>query len=571
MQGWALKETREKQLAWLVCLGLVGAVFGLYALTLTRFYHGDAIHHAAVVEGLRPHTNYFRPGHLLLFPLFESWYSLWRFFGYTGRAIVSLQWLNVIAGALAVGFIWASLQCVWRKISVTLPLALFAGGGFGLWWVSVDAHGYSIPVLCLCVALWLLMRETSNCKPRSPLFVGLSVGFLHALATLIHQMAALAGPGILLFLLLVHRRRSWRMRASAAYVLVGMLVVGTTYLGIAFTTVGARSLTQFSEWLVSAKAEGPFGTPFHPGYVVPKFLRGFAQMFVWYRDESSLVGRQYLEGKISLGVALHRLNLVPLVIFWCVTLAAIAWLLIRARPVLRQRGPWLVALIVWLGTYLVFFMWWLFPDPWKWTFVLGPFLILMAVSIAELSRRASKRVNRMNRLIPAALWVLAGGCVLNNWMVRMSPESEANNNSLLQMSKKLGAEMNENDVMFSPYGRLVDYLSYFERKKGVILYYVVRSRWQKGHALTQNREQALAAIRDKVREVQRAGGRVFTEEIFHPGADDMLHPWTIYRYYFGWHEARKDMIACLSCYKPEQVPGGCGDVHVLTRSGDLSQ
>jgi hypothetical protein len=319
---------------------------------------------------------------------------------------------------------------------------------------------------------------------------------------------------------------------------------------------------------VQTKAEGPFGTPFHPGYVVPKFVRGFCQMFLWYEDDSSQAGREYLEGKISLGGALRRLNLVPLLVFWSITVAGTVWLLIRWKPILARQGPYPIALLVWLGTYFLFFAWWLCPDPWKWTFTLGPFLVLIVLSLAQLSRWGTKHVKCADRLIAAALWVLAGACMVSNCTTRMWPESQEENARLLQISRQLGAKMIAKDAMLSPYGRLVDYLEYFEGRRGISIYYTVSSCWQIGRPLDENRERALARIEKQVRHVRRAGGRVFVEQVYDPDADDMLHPWTIYRYYFGWESAREDIGARLARYKPQRALDGYDDVHVLAGTGN---
>lgn len=76
-------------------------MFMLYIATQTNVHTYDAYSYAAAVQ-TKPAAETFHPHHLLYGPLGSAVYHLARRFGYTGMALVPLQWLNALAGAIGV-------------------------------------------------------------------------------------------------------------------------------------------------------------------------------------------------------------------------------------------------------------------------------------------------------------------------------------------------------------------------------------------------------------------------------------------------------------------------------------
>lgn len=518
---------------------VVLAMLVLYTATLTKNYHGDPIYYAMVVEGLQTNT-FFPPDHLLLPTVFRAWHKLWQAFGFEGRAIVSAQWLNAIVGSCTVGVLWSALQLAVRDSRITIPLAMAAGGGLGFWWVSVDGHGYTIPIFFLTVALWLLVRQGVG-LPIVAWRQGLFVGLCYGAAVALHKMALFAGPGLLLFVWLAAESKRARLHAVTAFLIVSGVVVTATYIGIAILE-GHRSLSEFLTWMMHGKGSGPFGIPFHPGYVIPKFLRGFAQMFIWYTDDSSVAGRQWLQGQIQFWEAVSRSALLPLALFWLVVTPILLWLAFRLKAILRQYGLWPIALVVYCVTYFVFFAWWLFPDPWKWCYTLGPFLVLSALAARDFLTFASHRGFRYGLALVLVLWVGVTWGITHNFLTKFYPESVLSNNHVLTVAQRLSREMNPRDVLFTPYGNLASYVTYFGQRKIYSLFYhaTEASRWDERKPLSENLDQYFSVVDQEMVKVHQADGRVFLEQLFDPDINDAVAPWTDYGRKLGWQSARRD-------------------------------
>jgi hypothetical protein len=546
---------------------LTAAIFIVYLFSLTKRYHGDPIYYAQVVEGLHKNT-FFPPDHLLLPTIFWLWHQMSQFFGFGGRAIESAQWLNALAGASAVGALWACLQIVVRDFRISTPLAVLGGLGYGLWWVSVDGHGYAIPVLCLNICLFILLKRVIADDLKVHVRDGIVVAFGFSIAVLIHKMAVFAGLGILLFFILGGGNWKGRWQAATAYMVGSAVIIGGVYIAIG-AWEGHRTAGQVLNWLVAGKGTGPFGISFHPGYVLPKFARGFAQMFVWYQDDSSVAGRQFLEGAIPLREALARSAFAPLVLFWVPVSALMIWLLVRLKGVLGEVGHWPLALFSYIFTYFLFFSWWLFPDPWKWCFVLAPFLVLTALSFREFLRWAAVHGSQWGLVATVALWGLTIGCAFNNWELRFHPDSIEKNNRQLTVAKRLAQVMGPKDVLLTPYGNIAGYLEYFGHRRAYNLYYVPGSQmqWLKTGSLEQNLSRYFAAIDDEIQAVQASGGKVYVEQLFDPSINDWLPPWTDYKSALAWQQPRQDIERHLRRYRWVSVFPDVRDLWVLAPVG----
>jgi hypothetical protein len=234
--------------------------------------------------------------------------------------------------------------------------------------------------------------------------------------------------------------------------------------------------------------------------------------------------------------------------------------------VLREVGNWPVALFAYILTYFIFFSWWLFPDPWKWCFVLAPFLVLIGLSFREFLRWASHHRQQWGVLAICSLWLLSAGSALNNWENRFHPDAVEANNHALTVAKRLAQIMKPEDVLLTPYGHIAPYLVYFGHRQAFSLYYVPlrQIQWVKTQSLQENLPRYFAFIDEEIRAVQAAGGTVYVEQLFDPAISDWLHPWTDYKSGFGWEQARQDIEKHLRQYRWVSVFPDVRDLWVLS-------
>ena len=178
-----------------VALALAATV--LYMLTLTNGAHftRDTLLYAQAVED---GWGTFHAQHLAYVPLGQLFYALWAILGYAGRALLPLQVLSVVVGALNVGLVHAILRRIVSRPAALATTSLFALS-YGSWRYAVEANPYPMTMTGLLLALMLL-----TAPERRGLSWALSIGTATALASLFTLSAVLLAPAVLVAF--------WRMR-----------------------------------------------------------------------------------------------------------------------------------------------------------------------------------------------------------------------------------------------------------------------------------------------------------------------------------------------------------------------
>jgi len=226
-------------------VALVLAATVLYSLTLTNgaYFTRDTLLYAQAVED---GWGTFHAQHLAYVPLGQLFYALWTTLGYTGRALLPLQVLSVIVGALNVGLIHAILRRIVSRPAALATTSLFALS-YGSWRYAVEANPYPMTMTGLLLALMLLAAPE-----RRSLSWALLIGMATALAALFTLSGVLLAPVVLFAFWRMPSRQNGhaeKARLSILYLLALLAIVGSAYIAVAVGTEGVCTLSDLTRYL----------------------------------------------------------------------------------------------------------------------------------------------------------------------------------------------------------------------------------------------------------------------------------------------------------------------------------
>ena len=355
------------RLGWAIFVSL----WLLYAAFPTRNHYWDGIGFALNIEGTaqsdaglvlghdRPDGShiYFNPNHLLHNLLGFLIYRPIHLAFPAARALDVLVAVNSLLSAVAAALLFRILYRWCRDLRLSLLLTLLLALS-GTWWkFSTDANAY-VPSVFFLVACTSLL---TNPLRRPPL---LAVGVLHAAAILIHQIAVLFYPAVLVALW-IHPLRRRRKSALVFYTVASALPVLAAYLTVWFGVHGWDwSLRAFVNWITYN------GTDV---YTHRSLLASLGT------SVASLV-RVFFGGRISLAW-----QVVPApMLFALVSVMVIALVrLFRRQPTPSPTPiePWPAApfFAAWAAVFQLFLFFWLTEYPYYRLFCLPSIILCLAV------------------------------------------------------------------------------------------------------------------------------------------------------------------------------------------------
>lgn len=366
--------------SWLAATAVTGVVFLLYVATLSRYYTGDSIGYALAIEAGVP-AYLLDPYHPLLHPLGWLFVQAWRLAGWTGRALLPLQVLNALGGALAAGLITSMARHLSRSIGMAIAIGIgFAVSG-GIWLLSVEAEFVTIPLATTLLVLWGLLAVSPGQWQHAgyPILLGLGT----TLAILSYLTGAFLVPVVLAGLWLDDQLAGPRWRRHALRY-VG--TVAATTLPVLAVFLAVWSGGQGDRLRAALSGGSVYGEPtwFSLPHGVYAFLRGLI-LFPGLSLEGTtqdFLSQASLAGRVGFALtylAVLAAALVPLVVAW-------RW---RARLWPAQRRP-LGILAVWTTLYAAFGFYWVPGDVSFWVQVLAAWWLLMAL-LAGARREESRR------------------------------------------------------------------------------------------------------------------------------------------------------------------------------------
>jgi hypothetical protein len=395
----------------------------IYLATLTRVHTFDALSYALSVD-TKPWQELFHPHHLAYGPLGALVRALAQAFGWQGSAVVPLQVVNALAGAVGVALFFALVRAATRRLDLALCGALLLGGSYAYWYYAVEVEVYTIAAVLLVACLALLMRLLRAPEPR----VCVALGVAQGVAVLFHQTNMLLCAPVAVALLLngspgAAGRGGWRRHAVLwlAYGLPLALVVGGAYLLVGFGISGFASWGEFAAWMTAYARTGWWG-----GAIT--------------RDTWADLGTGLSSALAHPAGALLGLLLLGLMVLYL------------RRVVLRYRRL-VLCLVAWLAVYGLFFFWWEPDNAEFWIASMPPAVLLLVLALGVGGPR----------WYAGTWWVLAIGLtmVVGNYQAVVQRGSGAYAPQLW-IAGALAEVSERGDLLLVPDGLQELYLQYYE-------------------------------------------------------------------------------------------------------------
>jgi hypothetical protein len=322
----------------------------VYLATLTSDYYWDGITFALQIEkvakGERGASLLFHQNHLLYNAIGFVLYKAARVVGPGIRALPLLQVANALAGALAVAIFFRLAE----RVTLSRYAAAVASLAFAVsaaWWkMATDANAYILSILLILVCASNLLGS----KPR-----WVVAGLTLAGAMLVHELASLFYPAALAA---IWSNRAIERRAKFAGLMSALawgIAISGYYLCAALLR-GATSPLEVVNWATS----NPSGQSLSPGRISGFLLfmklnvdAVIGHSFALFRSQTrwpefTVAG---IAGIVALGFVVVALRKIP-------AGRAFRSLTQCATEMSEPRRRVVPMLIVWVGTYALFLLFW---------------------------------------------------------------------------------------------------------------------------------------------------------------------------------------------------------------------
>jgi hypothetical protein len=213
----------------------------LYLSWQSYFFNFDGIACAVAVE-LSDFKHLVHGNHLAYGVLAWIFDRSWRILGYRGQAIIPMQMLSAILGALGAATVASIFKRSGKSNRESALGACALAVSYAWWFWSLEAQVYMLGALFASLAA----REALGNKPRSAL-----VGLWHAAAVLGHVGHLMALPA---FVWLLTRKKTKETLLS--YLCSLLSVLALSYTAAALLAVRPSSLNDLKLWLLGSAALG---------------------------------------------------------------------------------------------------------------------------------------------------------------------------------------------------------------------------------------------------------------------------------------------------------------------------
>jgi hypothetical protein len=334
--------------------GIVTAFTLFYLATLTSDYYWDGITFALQIEKVasmeRSPSVLFHQNLLFYNSVGYLPYYLTRAAGFPLRALYLLQIGNALAAAVAVAVFFRLAEIVTRSRYAAIVSA--AGLAFSaVWWkLATDANAYVVSILLILICAGTVLSS----RPR-----WLLVGLTLAGAVLVHQLAALFYPAALVAVFSnpsIEKKRPF----AAKFTALAWGITGTAYALCAILLHSLNEPLAIMKWAVSNQSGVALSASPLPG--LKSLPRGTLDLIVGH----SIALYRSQGGWIPRLLALTTLILTGYLLIKVLRKGRLAQFLTGALRVSQwKNSAWKIAapmLIVWIGAYLVFLLFW---EPWQ--------------------------------------------------------------------------------------------------------------------------------------------------------------------------------------------------------------
>ena len=403
------------------------SVLLIYLVLPTRDYYWDGISFAQNIEDSRSLSpDLLHPNHLIYTPVGYLIHTGLAQIGFQLRSLDVLRMINSLLSALSSWVLFYILLALTRSRYLSFSLAvIFSFSGY--WWkFSTDANAYVPSIFFLLVTFYGLLP---NRRVR-PFLVAL----LHVMAILLHQLAILLYPAVLAALWQQSSQTpdKGRVLNLARYSLTAFLATTSIYYGGFLLRSGKTDLLSFWGWMTSHSPEVSFSSDFLRNAFYS--LRGHHRLFFKLRIRvfSEIAdSTAFMAAFVVLGVVLlffyqlivHRRKLKALLI---TTFNGKWWM-----------APPLPAVVLWMGSYLMFLFFWLPQNTFYRMFYLPAIILFLGILLSDQQRKRSYTIA-----------VLAGVVFLWNLAFSALPDANPRVNPPLQFAEKMNSEFGVGDTVY---------------------------------------------------------------------------------------------------------------------------
>ena len=435
------------------------AALMLFLPFLSIQYDTNGLIEALAVES----GELFHKNHLLYRVMGWVAYRGLQLTGHSPRAIVVLQVMNAICGAVGVGLAYLTYNRAARNRQAAIAGSLFLGCSFTYWLFSTDAAYITVAAMFASASMAVLLYLTA------PLGAVIA-GALTVLSILTWQASVFLVPA-LSFLLFELRRdlpKQTRVRYVVIYAGTACLISLLSYTLVAFAQHGAMSVSSLVRWLTTY---GEAGT-------LPMWGKWEAERIVIAAGSAlwSIV-------PTPLAVPLSQLNWTIQRGRIAVDVAIVGFALLSLLAGLKTRAQALRFFVAYL-VFLPFIVWW---DPFEPKWFVVPNLFLAGFFAAALAPWFRNRY--ASSAILATVFVIA----VTNFITTMRPR-HSDVGPDRRMAQCVAENMHPNDLVIAAEWGWPDYLEYLYGRRSL--------------SLINN----FPTVEDTLKEVHDTGGRAYISD-----------------------------------------------------------
>jgi len=403
------------------------SVLLIYLVLPTSDYYWDGISFAQNIEDSRSLSpDLLHPNHLIYTPVGYLIHTGLAQIGFSLRSLDVLRMINSLLSALSSWVLFYILLALTRSRYLSISLAvIFSFSGY--WWkFSTDANAYIPSVFFLLVTCYLLLP---NRRVR-PFLIAL----LHVTAILFHQLAVFFYPAVLAALWQQSSQTpaKGRVLKLARYSLTALLATSSIYYGGFLLRFGKADLVSFVSWMTSYSPEVSFSSDFLRNAAYS--LRGHHRLFFKLRI------RIFREIADPLAYMVAFVLLIAVVVFFyklVIHRRQLKSILVTTFNRKWWTAPPLPAVVLWLGSYLIFLFFWLPQNTFYRMFYLPAILLLFGVLLSDQQRKRTYTTAVFAAVV--FLWNLAFSAL---------PDTNPRVNPPLQFAQEMGSEFGVGDTVY---------------------------------------------------------------------------------------------------------------------------
>ncbi|MBU1022936.1 DUF2723 domain-containing protein, partial [bacterium] len=327
------------------------------------------------IANLDPVNDIFHPHHLLHVPLAMLWLKILRVFSPNADSLTLVTYLSTFFGSLTLCVFYSIMRMRLNLSKAASAVAtMLPAFSFAFWFYSSVVEIYMIPMFFLLLILFILTSE----KVSSETF--LWVGFLHAVAMLVHQSNVLFLPIVIGAAYLYRKNENLSFLKNLLFYAVTVIpLVVIPYLLIMIIALKLVSYSEMITWLTTYGHESSYWVK--PSLrSIPFALRGFLRSLVgahfmsavkpiaMYDPKSSVASWEipYTFLVRNIDPLNAKLYLAYAAIFFGVIIVKIAVHIREIKNELKTNKEILTLSLIWFCAYTLFFMFWVPTNPDYW-------------------------------------------------------------------------------------------------------------------------------------------------------------------------------------------------------------